>query len=608
MNELNSTSTADRRFHPRVPCEIRDSNGQTIRNISLGGASIMSHFNYSQDQDIHLEFPLPYGGEPLKLRGRVVRKETTEGMKRTAYGVVFSQIGPPDLQRLGQFLLREPAKSKSTLQVVDIAKEGERYRPNRLGPEFLNGLYAECFLTLGKQREQVNLKNVSQYGACVTSSHALKIDAGGIIKELLIVLEGREIFRGPVQLRQYYKGDESYEYGFQLCEKPIDLGLIFAVKELSRIKGSVAGLKEKVEKTLGIRTDFKVAISELRFVLDNLKSRMEDEQKTLDGLLSNSLQGKMFEDECLELVDTQFRRKVHDLMSVMEEIFRNLPQEEHSLYMEYCRDTLIAYFHDSPFVKRGYQKPLGYPGDFEMMRMMYDGKYSGETLWQKVVNNFFWTLATPQAVRNRSYYIRDKVKEAVALNPREPKHIMSLACGPCEELRLLFSDSTDPLGVGKEPTFHLVDYDHHALDFVHDALRRFNLKRRKEVVLATYRINVRDFMKDPDVRKQFPPQDLIYTAGLFDYLSDELAELLVGILYFMLKPGGRIVVGNFSPFNSFRLAQEFALDWFLTYRDERALKNLVPKELKCSRVFVEEEPSHINLFLNVIRAKDEGKE
>ena len=59
---------------------------------------------------------------------------------------------------------------------------------------------------------------------------------------------------------------------------------------------------------------------------------------------------------------------------------------------------------------------------------------------------------------------------------------------------------------------------------------------------------------------------MIYSAGLFDYLSDRLAERLVVSMLAMLSPGGKLMIGNFALSCFGRGYMELFLDWKLIYR------------------------------------------
>ncbi|MCK7488834.1 MAG: class I SAM-dependent methyltransferase [Anaerotruncus sp.] len=66
--------------------------------------------------------------------------------------------------------------------------------------------------------------------------------------------------------------------------------------------------------------------------------------------------------------------------------------------------------------------------------------------------------------------------------------------------------------------------------------------------------------------------DFVYTAGLFDYLSDRASNRLIHKLYSFLKPGGSLVIGNFGLYNPQRFIMEFRAEWFLIHRGEFELR------------------------------------
>ena len=68
--------------------------------------------------------------------------------------------------------------------------------------------------------------------------------------------------------------------------------------------------------------------------------------------------------------------------------------------------------------------------------------------------------------------------------------------------------------------------------------------------------------------------DLIYSAGLYDYLPDALARLLTSKLPQMLRPQGRLLIGNFVPTGSGRGDMELFMDWTRVLRNEGAVRNL----------------------------------
>jgi len=68
--------------------------------------------------------------------------------------------------------------------------------------------------------------------------------------------------------------------------------------------------------------------------------------------------------------------------------------------------------------------------------------------------------------------------------------------------------------------------------------------------------------------------DVIYSAGLYDYLDASLATALTRALFSTLNSRGRLLVANFAPEVTDAGYMEAIMDWWLVYRDEAALRSL----------------------------------
>jgi extracellular factor (EF) 3-hydroxypalmitic acid methyl ester biosynthesis protein len=69
--------------------------------------------------------------------------------------------------------------------------------------------------------------------------------------------------------------------------------------------------------------------------------------------------------------------------------------------------------------------------------------------------------------------------------------------------------------------------------------------------------------------------DLIYSAGLYDYLDDKVAKKLSATLFDALKPGGRLVLTNFLKDTHDIGWGEAMMDWFLIYRDQADIERSI---------------------------------
>lgn len=90
--------------------------------------------------------------------------------------------------------------------------------------------------------------------------------------------------------------------------------------------------------------------------------------------------------------------------------------------------------------------------------------------------------------------------------------------------------------------------------------------------MRTIRASIVDWVRDPPALEPF---DLVYAAGLFDYFLQPTARRIAAVLWAAVKPGGVLLVPNFHPDTAYRGFMEAVMDWWLVYRTEAELTELL---------------------------------
>jgi hypothetical protein len=80
-----------------------------------------------------------------------------------------------------------------------------------------------------------------------------------------------------------------------------------------------------------------------------------------------------------------------------------------------------------------------------------------------------------------------------------------------------------------------------------------------------------------------PAADLVYSAGLYDYLTQPVAYRLTHWLFDSVAPGGTLLLANFLPSIPDIGYMESFMDWHLIYRNDRQMRALADS-LPVSRV------------------------
>jgi CRP-like cAMP-binding protein/SAM-dependent methyltransferase len=215
--------------------------------------------------------------------------------------------------------------------------------------------------------------------------------------------------------------------------------------------------------------------------------------------------------------------------------------------------------------ERWYSKPRGYAGDFLSIDWIYRNEAEGAGRLGPVLDRCFLDVHAAQAVRNRRPLLVEEIRRTIAERGSEPVNLLSMACGPAREIFDTLETMSDPSKLAAT----CVDIDLQALAYVGDARDRSKFKRniRLEnsnlVYLATGRRTL-----------DLPPQDLAYSIGLIDYFNDGFVVKLLDYVHELLRPGGRVILGNFHPSNPTKVLQDHVLDWKLIHREEADMNRL----------------------------------
>ncbi len=225
-------------------------------------------------------------------------------------------------------------------------------------------------------------------------------------------------------------------------------------------------------------------------------------------------------------------------------------------------------------------KKHGYSGDFEIIDDIYRMRICPDDKLRKW-DLFFHAQAAPCAVRNRKAYFHQLLRDLTARLPGKALRVLNIASGPARDVREWFDANPD-----SQIHFDCIELDPKAIAHAQEVCGGY-LGR-----MTFHHQNALKFV--PEAK-----YDLIWSAGLFDYLTDRLFTRLVRSLMPFVNEGGEVVVGNFSEFNASRDYMELMGDWYLEHRSEQKLRELAEKAGAApEKVKVRWEPEGVNLFVH----------
>jgi CRP-like cAMP-binding protein/SAM-dependent methyltransferase len=298
-------------------------------------------------------------------------------------------------------------------------------------------------------------------------------------------------------------------------------------------------------------------------------------------------------DTMVERIEHAFRDVSARLQSVMADT-ADIPGQFKEEIGARVQRELLPYLLLTNAAERWYSKPRGYAGDFLTIEMIYQNQPAGTGRLGHVLDRCFLNLPAAIAVRNRRALLAEEITTVVAQKRGAAAHITSLACGPAAELFDVFAQLEDRTRV----VATLIDIDLQALAFVGDRRDKTRLQRQMRLInanliyLATGRHTI-------DLREQ----DLIYSIGLIDYFSDKFVVKLLNYIYDGLRPGGKVILGNFHPRNPTKPLMDYVLDWELIHRTEADMDRLFRSSaFNQPSTKIRYENQGINLFAECIKA------
>ncbi|HVW27319.1 MAG TPA: hypothetical protein VHC69_18270 [Polyangiaceae bacterium] len=277
------------------------------------------------------------------------------------------------------------------------------------------------------------------------------------------------------------------------------------------------------------------------------------------------------------------------------------PTSERQALKEYAHRHLHEALMQAPWMRRALEKPLGYPGDYELMNGLYGNHFSGNTLFAKALNLGLVSTPAGGAVRARKDLIKQRLSLLLDSSTVEnrPLRILSIAAGPAQEVYELI-DEREHLSRPLEVV--LFDQDKRALAFSYSRLKRVVSARFPKAVKITYlHDSIKRLLRDETIFSGFGEFDAIFSCGLFDYLQTPTAVSLARSFYANVAPGGTVYIGNMTPENPSRWFMELHLDWFLIYRERAELEAFAQKGAPTAKIAILEEATGINPFVTLTR-------
>jgi len=345
-------------------------------------------------------------------------------------------------------------------------------------------------------------------------------------------------------------------YGFKFLK--LDVEQLFTLRKILYLNDNF--IIEQAKRIIRLISNQAIAEKVRRFFIEELRDYLAElvslEKQIHQKGLTKSGQDKLnkLNDEILEKADELER--IVDSSIILREIKRRF------------RLMVGGFAYQSVIVKRASDKPLGYPGDYELLEAIYNNQGISEKIGHYFDKSFL-NNRYAVAVRNRKEKMKTILREFITKSSSPAVRILNLACGSCREIKELLSS----LDVHKKRIiFECIDQDGDALEFVKDSLG----KLRGSIELRFSQENILDIVNKPSYYANLiGKQDLAYSIGLADYLPDRILKKLIRFCFGLLSPGGKLVITHKDIDEYKPLDPDWFCDWTFIPRNREKLSSLI---------------------------------
>lgn len=334
-----------------------------------------------------------------------------------------------------------------------------------------------------------------------------------------------------------------------------------------------------------VDVSFILTVSELAAFLESKKQELDAVDRRLtDVSYPYRVETRR---KALASMERAFRNFHDEKYETLNDLYFSLARERRGSYRRVYADALRPYYLGSAFAQRALEKPFGYPGDYELIRMLLEPErdFDELPLFDQLMSRFILSIDPCTAHRNRIARLGATLQRLSRKRPGGTFSFASIGCGPALELEYLLHEASPWRGV-------LVDMDYRALAWCR---QRFDGDARRAGGSLHYlQCNVKRMRTEDALQGT---HDFIYCAGLLDYLPDSLCIDLLSYLYGKLNDGGLLLFTNVTG-NRYYFLVEALSDWFLIYRTGDQVQSLC-RFTDLKRVSINAESCRANLIVEI---------
>ncbi len=415
-----------------------------------------------------------------------------------------------------------------------------------------------------------------------------------VLSEFKIIMNDQVVYSGRAVVSNLLNTGIMLVCEAMLDEDWIDVKLFDLSKQKERLQADFDEFLKEWKKIHIVLPDYKIIVADMQNFFVDLRRWLEQVELSIRS--SPSSDWLQIERQAINELAPSILPSINGLFHRFEEVAQQISAELQPIHHNYAKRQLHPQVLCSPFAYRTYQKPLGYAGDYEMVNMILRDPLEGSSLFAKIVNLWFLKQMPAEAHRNRIKYIAKVVVDETSRIAQQDRvaQVFNLGCGPSEEIqRFLIQQDLCEMA-----SFTLLDFNDETLRYTGKVLETLKAQYGRNTMIRMIKKSVHQILKEAaKPSEDFQKYDLIYCAGLFDYLSTGICKRLMNSFYDMLAPGGLLVATNVDISNPERYGMEYLLGWHLVHRNAAQLRDLHPDRAPPGSCCVKSDETGVNIYI-----------
>lgn len=276
---------------------------------------------------------------------------------------------------------------------------------------------------------------------------------------------------------------------------------------------------------------------------------------------------------------------------------KNIPNNFKQRVRELFREVVKDYIFQSKMLKRYYEKPRGYPGDFLMFEALYDNRPLSSGIGY-YFDKFVLDYPLAKSVVKRKDKMKQLLADMIRKNNVEILEVLNIGSGSAREVREMLRDNS----IRRKINLTFCDQDSLALKFIRNNMPRYG-ENIEISLLKGHIINMIGL--GPGISEiKFKRYDIIYSLGVVDYFFNNTLKRFVQSCYGMLKPGGTLIIASCSSrVPHIYLLLTWFCDWNFYARNASITKEFLSSGSKNGSIKFQWEPYKNIFFIIVTKPK-----